>query len=437
MNSSFNIQKNREVEYSRKNFYEEQGILHVNYGDSPLGFTTYGKNVKNLSLLERIFSIFTSVTLSMNVEGKTEKYDVNVNEMSALLRISRQTLRKIEKKPLAAYYLVIITKIRNNSEISEKDQNEMIKNLVFNPKKTFKIGGKEGQRYFVQTKPNGEVALYQAEKVAEGSFTKVYKAEDVVTGKKIAVKKAKKKSSAVKDMRYEGAQRDESLNSLKNEHKKLRSIHNQKNIKGIQKAPASEIVDRFYFTSLCEGDVAPSEYTDEVSKISPLRDIPVDKKLQLISGLLGGLKDLHLLGYSHMDIKPDNFLLRKSKSGDLKSLQLADFGSVKHNQEDYAGTTPTMAYIPNDRFTGNRTSAQKRQAWDVFSMSKSIIEILVDRRIEKSFTDGKYFDELVEELVEAQVPQNVAEILASGMKPYQDRPSIDKLVKDFDAAISV
>ena len=431
-------------------FEGDKGRLYVKHEG---GHIVYGKNVNSLSLLERIFQVFKSkdyAVISRTVDGQTSHYYVHIKKMEHIHEDaeigSSETLSTffgLAQDTQIAAFLVLLSAVQRDRTIGSNEKTELIEELKTLPEpdsfKMIKIGHnvkEKKKRYVAQKDSEGKITLYALKKVAAGSFTHVFKATDVVSHKKRAVKKARNKSE--QGLRWKDNADDVSLKSLQNEHEKLQTIHTQleeggKSRDALAKKPVSQLVGRTYIAKWYDGDLRISRLWE----LSPFRKIPMEKKRSFIVGLFEILKNKHELNYSHLDIKPENFLFKKDKKGGgIKSVVLSDFGGVEHTRKEDAPMTRTEAYTPSDsvRYTGD-WSEKRLQAWDIFSMSKSAIEMLLDEKIPNQLmTDRLQIDALVRRLVSAGVPEKAAQVLVSGMNREGQRPPIGRILKILQTA---
>jgi len=143
------------------------------------------------------------------------------------------------------------------------------------------------------------------EKIGEGSFGSIYKAENIRTGEKVAIK-----VEAIK----------EGINLLKNETK---IYHYLSNIYGVPKVKWYGKDENNYYMVLNLLGKSLEDIKCEKQKFS------LKLTMQIGIKLLNLIKDIHNKGLIHRDIKPSNFLL-----GSYNDLYLIDFGLCKTYIQD-------------------------------------------------------------------------------------------------------
>ncbi|WP_070138423.1 protein kinase domain-containing protein [Crocinitomix algicola] len=102
-------------------------------------------------------------------------------------------------------------------------------------------------------------------------------------------------------------------------------------------------------------------------------NLDLKDKLSIISGILGGLCELHKPENSlvHRDIKPKNILVKR----DSKTPLIADFGSVKHfnsSQSSVTGSNSTLVYKPKEVFEMNQYTVQS----DIYQVGVTMFQTL-------------------------------------------------------------
>lgn len=102
------------------------------------------------------------------------------------------------------------------------------------------------------------------------------------------------------------------------------------------------------------------------------KELSFDQRLKFCKDILDGLKNLHLVGLAHGDMKADNFLVYEDAEGKL-TLKLSDFGKT-------APSDPNKIYIGNPRHAspeGDLTTDN-----DVFAAALVIIRVLEESLLE-------------------------------------------------------
>ncbi|KAI9250331.1 Pkinase-domain-containing protein [Sporodiniella umbellata] len=180
--------------------------------------------------------------------------------------------------------------------------------------------------------------------VGQGTYGKVYKAQNTKTGKLMALKKIRMKTE-----------------------KDGFPITAVREIKLLQKLKHSRIVELEQIM-VSQGDVyMVLEYMDhDLSGILGHPDFtfqPSHAK-SLIGQVLEGLAYLHSLGILHRDIKGSNLLI--NNKGELK---IADFGLArvfeKNRQQDYTNRVITIWYRPPELLLGATAYGPEVDIWSV------------------------------------------------------------------------
>nr|CDJ85019.1 Transposase and Serine threonine protein kinase-related domain containing protein [Haemonchus contortus] len=105
-------------------------------------------------------------------------------------------------------------------------------------------------------------------------------------------------------------------------------------------------IDSPHFITLEDRGRLPSRFIFVVMKLvgSTLWDLRIkspERKFSMVTSIraaeqtLAGIRDLHLCGYIHRDIKPPNFAIGREEDGDLHTIYIIDFGlSRKYRTEN-------------------------------------------------------------------------------------------------------
>lgn len=147
---------------------------------------------------------------------------------------------------------------------------------------------------------------------------------------------------------------------------------------------------------ILESEVAKEDLKKSIDKKKNKKKIgkTIDSILRKAKQAIKAVKFLHDAGYSHNDIKPENFLkvannysgaIQKAKSAEKKQhknrIKLADFGSMTRFDDEEWGVG-TQIYEPPERAATNLKSIDKSkrkeivEKRDVFSLGVTFIELL-------------------------------------------------------------
>ncbi len=191
--------------------------------------------------------------------------------------------------------------------------------------------------------------------LGEGGMAAVYRAEDTVLGRPVAVKVLR--ASLAKDQAFLARFRDEARSAAALSHPNLVATYDVGQ-------------DAGYYYIVMEYVDGPS-LKEAIAKEAPL---PVDRAVGLALQVLAALEAAHARGVIHRDIKPQNVLL--TAEGQAK---VADFGIARQvaavAQTQGGEIMGTAAYLAPERASGNEASA----ASDVYSVGVLLFEMLTGR----------------------------------------------------------
>lgn len=381
----------------------ESGLNRLRLVENDSRYDIFAQKIQSQSLLQRVISWYYN---DVKVIVNNTPYHVRVKSVTKRVGVTPDVVLAITKKDNAAEILKAFTNLKKTFEESSK--------------KHLKIAG---TRYFQYADQ-----FYKGEKIGSGTYGKVYKVQNVITGTTFAAKKARSKDTEKKPSLA-------AHNDLNNEYSILAHIHAGGTKVGIQKAPHKENeTTPFYVTELYAGDLKKIN--------SDLIKQPVSERLLLCRQLLQGLKTLHELQFVHGDIKPANCLMKKDDKGKITEFAISDLGGAKKIMEDgelndnRIITTPS--YLPAD-LTEPNTVPEMVQNADVYAMSKTIIETLSGRFIEQRSNDNELIrgdlEAAVAELKKQRIPLDVIKVLTSGIAKVASRPSAEQLLNNYDEAL--
>ena len=115
-----------------------------------------------------------------------------------------------------------------------------------------------------------------------------------------------------------------------------------------------------YFEELIEKNSRLSEHTKLV------------KLMDIFKECCQAVKIIHDMGYLHLDIKPENFMIKENQ------VKIIDFGMVKENKYETIPTFGTSKYIASDWIINMKTGVETTLTYhhDIFSLGCMFIELL-------------------------------------------------------------
>lgn len=144
--------------------------------------------------------------------------------------------------------------------------------------------------------------------------------------------------------------------------------------------------------------------------------LPWNIKKQMARDAVQAVAQVHYLGFIHLDIKPENFLVDKEQR-----LKLCDFGSSCKADEPPTDTNGSINYMAYELFTNEKPG----QDSDIFSLSMTMAVLVVERQLPGSSKDTRYL------LVNRPEPRFMdrPNYLKSGRKWPQDINFIIEVIK--------
>ncbi|MFK4834527.1 protein kinase [Microbacterium sp. ZW T2_14] len=224
------------------------------------------------------------------------------------------------------------------------------------------------------------------ERVGEGGMAEVYRAEDIILGRTVAVK------------------------LLKDDAEVLASpVRAQREVSALARLNDPSLV------TLLEANLSPEgprylvmEYVDGPTLSRLLRAGPLStlQVARLAGQLASGLNAVHAAGLVHRDVKPSNILLAPSLSpADCFLVKLADFG-LAQLADATSVTTPgtvlgTAAYLAPEQVRGEASCP----ASDIYALGLVLLEALTGKR---AFSHASGLGEVMARLMEPPaIPEDI------------------------------
>lgn len=228
------------------------------------------------------------------------------------------------------------------------------------------------------------------ERIGEGGMADVYRANDVVDHKPVAVKILKK----------EFAENEEFLRRFRNESKAT-ALLSHPNIVKIYDVGFSDRI-QFIVMEYIDG-ITLNEYMEQ-SGVLDWKDA-----VHFITQILRALQHAHSKGIVHRDIKPQNIMMLRDGT-----IKVMDFGIAKFAREDgKTGTDKaigTVHYISPEQARGSATDAKS----DLYSVGVMLYEMLTGQ---KPFdTDNPVSIAVMHMQAEAKRPRSIRPELAAGLE---------------------
>jgi eukaryotic-like serine/threonine-protein kinase len=243
--------------------------------------------------------------------------------------------------------------------------------------------------------------------LGEGAYAKVWLAEDVNLGRKVALKALKVSARSVTGER--------ALQALRRDATLLAKLHHP------------NVVEVFAWRSVGEESYLVIQYVAGGSLADRIKDsgpMSPAEALACIADVADGLREVHACGIVHRDIKPENILWDPIRNRAL----LTDFGVSGHLGAAHT-VIGTPVYMAPEVFKGKASAAS-----DVYSLSVSLFFLLTS---DLPFP-AQTWDELTAMIAAGlpaddprlkSVPADLEQILRSGLASEPEkRISLDDLV---------
>ena len=228
------------------------------------------------------------------------------------------------------------------------------------------------------------------ERIGEGGMADVYRAQDVVDNKTVAVKILKK----------EFAENEEFLRRFRNESKAI-AVLSHPNIVKIFDVGFSDRI-QFIVMEYIDG-ITLNSYMEQEGQLD-WRDA-----VHYILQILRALQHAHSKGIVHRDIKPQNIMMLQDGT-----IKVMDFGIAKFAREDgKTGTDKaigTVHYISPEQARGAATDAKS----DIYSVGVMLYEMLTGK---KPFdTDNPVSIAVMHMQAEAPLPHTIRPDIQTGIE---------------------
>ena len=256
----------------------------------------------------------------------------------------------IKKKPVFLKIYNFITKSLN------KKNSQKIKSIIINYEELIL------KPYINSNINTNKILIHNS--IGSGGFGNVYK----TSNSKILLKIIKQGNSKDKD------NKDREFKSLIFHYLLYKYYEKNENIKYLCKLHEFGIIEKnkwYAFMENCGLDL--------IHKLNNI-NIDFDTLLKIFYECCKALKIIHDLEYLHLDIKPENFLMKDDQ------IKIIDFGMVKKNKFITKYSFGTMNYIPNDWLKNSEENKNTTLEYhhDIFSLGCMFIILLYTFIIKKS-----------------------------------------------------
>ncbi|MCB9557282.1 MAG: serine/threonine protein kinase [Deltaproteobacteria bacterium] len=263
--------------------------------------------------------------------------------------------------------------------------------------------------------------------IGSGGMGRVYLAEHVMLGRKVALKLLRPEYAVKTDAVHRFFQEARAVNRI-----------GHANIVDITDFVSLATGETFFIMELLRGN--------DLAELLRNRGVllPLERALQITLQVCDGLEAAHQAGVIHRDLKPDNvFLLDQPKGG--KFVKLLDFGVAKlqadpetHNSwETAAGSViGTPAYMSPEQASG--LTADNRS--DIYSLGAILYEMFAGQPVFKKKTFGEFVVAHMNDIPKpprdlpngARVPRPLERIILRCLEKSPDRryQSVDELRAD-------
>lgn len=156
----------------------------------------------------------------------------------------------------------------------------------------------------------------------------------------------------------------------------------------------------------------------------------IHSKIQLLKGIVNGLKSIHEYDIAHMDIKPANFLFEVSEDDSIVG-KLADFGAAVDLEDDDIDNkkvrTLTDAYAAPGLSVG---TSIPQTSDDSYSMGVSLFEFITGRNYAVKDAKARMFNKLADTEVAAEIDREMRLINFSNEKYLSEKTRLETLITE-------
>ena len=230
------------------------------------------------------------------------------------------------------------------------------------------------------------------ERIGEGGMADVYRANDVVDQKTVAVKILKK----------EYAEKEEFLDRFRNESKAIAALDHPNIVKVYDVGFSNRI--QFIVMEYIDG-ITLNEYMEQ-SKPLGWKDA-----VHFGTQILRALQHAHSKGIVHRDIKPQNIMMLRDGT-----IKVMDFGIAKFARENGKTCTDkaigTVHYISPEQARGAETSAKS----DLYSVGVLLFEMLTGKKPFDTETNDPVSIAVMHMQAEVPRPTSIEPSIATGLE---------------------
>lgn len=230
------------------------------------------------------------------------------------------------------------------------------------------------------------------ERIGEGGMADVYRANDVVDQKTVAVKILKK----------EYAEKEEFIDRFRNESKAIAALDHPNIVKVYDVGFSNRI--QFIVMEYIDG-ITLNEYMEQ-SKPLGWKDA-----VHFATQILRALQHAHSKGIVHRDIKPQNIMMLRDGT-----IKVMDFGIAKFARETGKTCTDkaigTVHYISPEQARGAETSAKS----DLYSVGVLLFEMLTGKKPFDTETNDPVSIAVMHMQAEVPRPSSIEPNLATGLE---------------------
>ena len=203
--------------------------------------------------------------------------------------------------------------------------------------------------------------------IGEGGFGITYRAWDVQTGKKVAIKEYYPSGYVTRDPRSDKVIINSKQNHAPTNRGLKRFIDEAQNLSKI--TDHSGIVEVLNFFSANSTAYIVMEFLDGISLKSYVKrkgKLTAPDAFTILKPVILSLRGLHATGLIHRDISPDNVLI--TREGEVK---LIDFGAAKHSNgdRDDASIVLKQGFAPEEQY---RATGEQGPWTDIYALGVTL-----------------------------------------------------------------